>query len=158
MHKCHALVRQPCALASAVCKTAALCHQEPQDLLVTLSFPAMQVEVRVEVMDKPGTWYTGTSGTVTEETVVGRRGLGPLHLQSMAVLVSSMLEFGEGLTVGPDSDGLLNLSSQYNGEEVTQVRQWCCCSAMPCWAAFCCHRSCVASMGLTNSTAACPVP
>ena len=99
------------------------CYQEPQDLLATLSFLALQVEVKVEVLDKSDNWYTGTCGTVVQETAVGRSRPGPLHLQSMAVLVSSMLDLGEGLTVGPDSDGLLNLSSQYNREEVTQVQQ-----------------------------------
>ena len=102
---------------------AALCRQEPQDLIATLTILAVQVEVKVEVLDKCDNWYTGTSGTVVEETAVGRRGARPLHLQSMAVLVSSMLDLGEGLTIGPDSDGLLNLSSQFNREEVTQVRQ-----------------------------------
>ncbi len=102
---------------------AAHWRQEPQDLLATLSSPALQVEVKVEVLHNSDNWYTGTNGTVVEETAVGRRGSGPLHLQSMAVLVSSMLDLGEGLTIGPDSDGLLNLSSQYDREEVTQVRQ-----------------------------------
>ena len=75
------------------------------------------------MLDQSDNWYTGTNGTVAEESAVGRRGRGPHHLQSMAVLVSSMLDLGDGLTVGPDSDGLLNLSSQYNREEVTQVWQ-----------------------------------
>ena len=121
--KSPAFVRQPCPLVTAVYRFAALCRQEPQVLLATLSVLALQVEVKVEVLDRSDSWYTGTSGTVVEETAIGRRGLGPLHLQSMAVLVSSMLNLGEGLTIGPDSDGLLNLSSQFNREEVTQVRQ-----------------------------------